>query len=66
MSRSGRLMMALGDINGKYIKGAERNMTASIIKIAVSLALICALGLVLFLPYSPVTSDISAYLSSEY
>ena len=66
MSRSGRLMMALGDINGKYIKGAERNMTASLIKIAVSLALICALGLVLFLPYSPVTSDISAYLSSEY
>ena len=66
MSRSGRLMMALGDINGKYIKGAERNMTASLIKIAVSLALICALGLVLFRPYSPVTSDISAYLSSEY
>ena len=66
MSRSGRLMMALGDINGKYIKGAERNMSASLIKIAVSLALICALGLVLFLPFSPVTSDISAYLGSEY
>jgi len=66
MSRSGRLMSALGNINEIYIRGSERNMTASLIKIAVSLALICALGLFLFLPYAPVTSDISAYSGSEY
>lgn len=65
--RNGRLMMALGQINGKYIMGAERNMgIRGIIKVAVSLAVLIAIGLTLFLPYAPVTSDISAYSGSDY
>ena len=65
--RSGRLMMALGQVNGKYIMGGERNMGISrIIKIAVTLVVIGALGLFLFLPYAPVTSDISGYSGSAY
>ena len=65
--RSGRLMMALGQVNGKYIMGGERNMGISrIIKIAVTIVVIGALGLFLFLPYAPVTSDISGYSGSAY
>ena len=65
--RNGRLMMALGQINGKYIRGLERNMgIRGIIKVAVSLAALIAIGLTLFLPYAPVTSDISAYSGSDY
>ena len=65
--RSGRLMTALGQVNEKYIIGGQRNMGISrIIKIAITLVVIGALGLFLFLPYSPVTSDISAYSGSEY
>ena len=67
MSRSDRLMMAFGQINEKYIVGSERNMGISrIIKIAITIILIGALGLFLFLPYAPVTSDISGYSSSAY
>ena len=65
--RNGRLMMALGQINEKYIRGSERNMgIRGIIKVAVSLAALIAIGLTLFLPYAPVTSDISAYSGSDY
>ena len=67
MSRSDRLMMAFGQINEKYIVGSERNMGISrIIKIAITIIVIGALGLFLFLPYAPVTSDISGYSSSAY
>ena len=47
--------------------GAERNMgIKGIIKVAVSLAALVAIGLTLFLPYAPVTSDLSAYSGSDY
>ena len=62
-----RLLRAIGEIDEKYIKEAEKGIsTMRIIKIAASFAIIIALGLILFLPYGPVTSDISPYESSEY
>ena len=65
--KNDRLMTAFGQIDEKYIKEAERNMNVtSIIKIAVAVAVVITLGLVLFIPYSPVTSDISGYSGSEY
>lgn len=60
-------MLAIGQIDEKYVKESEGKMKRSpIIKIAVCLAIIVALGLYLFLPFAPVTSDITAYAGSDY
>lgn len=60
-------MLAIGEIDEKYVKESEGKMKRSpIIKIAVSLALVIALGLYLFIPFAPVTSDLTAYEGSSY
>lgn len=58
--------MAIGHVNEKYIKEAQLNMRRSPLAIAVSVALIVAISLFIFIPYAPVTSDLSAYESSSY
>lgn len=65
--RNGRLIFSLGEIDEKYIKEADSKMrTSLIIKAAVCFAVVIALGLYLFLPFGPVTSDLSAYEGSSY
>ncbi len=65
--RNEKLIMAFGQIDEKYIKESEEKMNVMrIVKTAVSFAIIVALGLFLFLPFAPVTSDISGYSSSAY
>ena len=65
--KSERLIFALGEIDEKYVKESEGKMKKSlIIKTAVSFVIVLALGVYLFLPFAPVTSDISEYASSEY
>ena len=60
-------MLAIGEIDEKYIRETEgKSMRSPIIKAAVCLALVIALGLYMFLPFAPVTSDITAYAGSEY
>ena len=67
MNKKERLLLAIGDIDEKYIKEAEFKMrTASIIKVAVILTVIIALSLYLFIPFAPVTSDLSDYEGSSY
>ena len=66
MNKNERLIRAIGNVNEGYIKEAEKSMARFPMKMAVSLVLIIALGLFLFLPYSPVTSDISGYRDSSY
>ena len=67
MNRKERLLFAIGDVDEKYIKEAETNMgTIRIIKAAVVLVLFVALSLYLFIPFAPVTSDLTAYESSSY
>ena len=67
MEKRERLLLAIGNIDEKYIKESEIKMRrANIIRAAVILGVIVALGLYLFLPYAPVTSDLSAYRGSEY
>ena len=66
MNRNERLLVALGHVNEKYIKEAESNMRSSPLAIAIAACLIVALSLFLFIPYAPVTSDLSAYESSSY
>lgn len=65
--RNEKLIMAFGQIDEKYIKESEEKMNVMrIVKTAVSFAIIVALGLFLFLPFAPVTSDITAYSGSDY
>ena len=67
MNKKERLMLAIGEIDEKYISETqERSMRAPIIRAAVCLALVIALGLYMFLPFAPVTSDITAYSGSDY
>ena len=67
MEKRERLLLAIGNIDEKYVKESEIKMRrANIIRAAVILGVIVALGLYLFLPYAPVTSDLSAYRGSEY
>ncbi len=67
MNKKERLMLAIGEIDEKYIRETEeKSMRAPVIRAAVCLALIIALGLYLFLPFAPVTSDITAYAGSDY
>ncbi|MBO7195829.1 MAG: beta-propeller domain-containing protein [Clostridia bacterium] len=62
-----RLIFAIGDIDEKYIKEAESRMNVfSIIKVAAVLLVVTALSLFLFIPFAPVTSDLTAYESSSY
>ena len=67
MNKKERLMLAIGEIDEKYISETqEKSMRAPIIRAAVCLALVIALGLYMFLPFAPVTSDITAYSGSDY
>ena len=62
-----RLMLALGNVDEKYIKEAETKMpTRSIVKIAMAVSVVIALALDLFIPFGAVTSDLSEYKSSSY
>ena len=63
------MLFALGEIDDKYIKEAEPKPMAQrnrIIAAAVSLALVVALSLYLFIPFRDAVSDLSDYESSEY
>lgn len=72
--KSERLFDAMGTIDEKYVaeampNGKKRNRRPSLVRycaLAACLALIVGLGAYLFVPLSPVVSDISAYKSSEY
>ena len=67
MNKQDKLLFAIGEVDEKYIKEAETNMgTTRIIKAAVVLVLFLALSLYLFIPYAPVTSDLTAYEGSSY
>ncbi len=67
MNKNERLMLAIGEIDEKYVKESEGKMRKStIIKVAVGLCLLIAFGLHLFLPFAPVTSDLTAYEGSSY
>ena len=64
-----RMLFALGEIDDKYIKEAEPNPMKQrnrIITAAVSLALVVALSLYLFIPFRDAVSDLSDYESSAY
>ncbi len=67
MNKKERLMLAIGEIDEKYVKEAEgKRMKSPIVKIAVCFALVFALSLYMFLPYATPTSDLSAYSGSDY
>ena len=69
MNKKERLLLALGDINDKYVKEAEPNPMSGrkrILSIAASLALLVALSLYLFLPYGTPKANLSEYESSSY
>ncbi len=67
MKRNERLLSAIGNIDEKYVKEAEGRVKSNqIIKVAVVFGVIIALGLYLFLPFAPVTSNLAAYSGSEY
>ena len=60
-------MVAIGNIDEKYVKESEKNtMRSPIIRTAVCLCVVVALGLYLFLPFAPVTSNLTAYSGSDY
>lgn len=67
MNKNERLLLALGEVDEGYIKEAESKMsTKTIIKVAAIFAVVIALSLYLFIPFAPVTSDLSAYEGSTY
>lgn len=67
MNKKERLLFAIGEADEKYIKEAQTNMgTTRIIKAAAVLVLFAALSLYLFIPFAPVTSDLTAYEGSSY
>ena len=67
MRKNERLMLAIGNIDEKYVKESEKNtMRSPIIRTAVCLCVVVALGLYLFLPFAPVTSNLTAYSDSDY
>ena len=66
MNKRERLMLAIGEADEKYIKEAESSMNTGLIKVAAVLAVIIALSLYLFIPFAPVTSDLSDYQDSAY
>lgn len=66
MNKRERLLFAIGEADEKYIKEAESSMNTGLIKVAAVLAVIIALSLYLFIPFAPVTSDLSDYQDSAY
>ena len=67
MNKKERLISQLGYIDEKYIKEAEVKMhTKAIVSIAAVLLLMISVSLFMFWPYSPVTSDLTAYEGSPY
>lgn len=67
MNKKERLISQLGYIDEKYIKEAEVKMhTKSIVSIAAVLLVIISVSLFMFWPYSPVTSNLTAYEDSSY
>ena len=67
MSKRERLLFAIGEADEKYVKEAEFSMkTSAIIKVAVALVVVISLSLYLFIPYAPVTSDLTDYEGSSY
>ncbi len=69
MNKKERLLLALGDINDKYVKEAEPNPMSGrkrILSIAASLAILVALSLYLFLPYGTPKANLSEYENSSY
>ena len=68
MRKKERLILAMGHIDEKYIKEANVRMHGGImIKVAaVLLVMVLAVGLFLFIPYAPVTSNLKKYESSSY
>ena len=67
MNKKERLILEIGYIDEKYIKEAEVKMhTKSIVSIAAVLLVIISVSLFMFWPYSPVTSDLTAYEGSSY
>ncbi len=66
-NRKERLLLAIGEVDEKYIKEAEFKMSAtSIIKVAAVLVVVIALSLYLFIPFAPVTSNLSDFEGSSY
>ena len=62
-----RLLLAIGQIDEKYVKESEGKMKRlSIVKTAIVLFALVALSLYMFLPFAPVTSDLTAYSGSDY
>ncbi len=62
-----RLLLALGEVDEKYVKEAESKMkVATIVKIAAVFAIVIALSLYLFIPFGTVTGDLSDYEGSSY
>ena len=67
MNKRERLLLAIGETDEKYIKEAESKMNViSIIKVATVLLVVTALSLYLFIPFAPVTSNLTAYEDSSY
>ena len=67
MNKKERIILAIGEVNEKYIKEAESSMRRTPILVAAAcFALVIALSLYLFIPFAPVTSDLGAYESSAY
>ena len=68
MKRKERLILAMGHIDEKYVKEADVRMHGGIIiKVAAALlVMVLAVGLFLFVPYAPVTSNLKKYESSSY
>ena len=69
MNKKERLLLALGDINDKYVKEAEPNPMSGrkrILRIAASLAILVALSLYLFLPYGTPKANLREYENSSY
>ena len=67
MNKKERLIFAIGEVDEKYVKEAESKVKASsIIKVAVAAVVVVALSLYLFIPFAPVTSNLTAYASSPY
>ena len=64
MRKKERLILAMGHIDEKYIKEANVRMHGGImIKVAaVLLVMVLAVGLFLFIPYAPVTSNLKKYV----
>ncbi len=67
MNKNERIILAIGEVNEKYIKEAESSMRRTPILVAAAcFALVIALSLYLFIPFAPVTSNLEDYEGSSY